>query len=78
MRLNLDLLNMKYKGFQERVEEHIVTEGEGVDIERKWQKLKKAVLQSAESEIGYQQRVQIKKPRVTEEMLKKMDESRKT
>ena len=77
MRWNLDMLNINYKGFQERVEEHIVTGGEGVDIEGKWQELKKTVLQSAESEIGYHKRVQIKKPWVTEEMLKKMDKRRK-
>ena len=77
MKWNLDILNINYKGFQEIVKEHIVTGGEGVDIEGKWQKLKKAVLQSAESEIGYQKRVKIKKPWVTEEMLKKMDERRK-
>ena len=39
--------------------------------------MKQAVLESAKSEIGYKEGVTAKKPWVTEEMIRKMDERRK-
>ena len=41
-----------------------------------WKTLKQAALESAKSEIGYKEGVTAKKPWVTEEMIRTMDERR--
>jgi hypothetical protein len=62
--------------FAEAVDRQIKYKFKG-SIEQRWQKLKKLVKTQARTVIGYKKGKQAKKPWVTEEMLKKMEERRK-
>jgi len=48
-----------------------------VSIEGKWKILKNAVLEVAKTEVGYRTGSEARKPWVTDEMIRKMDERRK-
>jgi ribosomal protein L20A (L18A) len=88
----LTLKNVKRKKImkrwdRQRLKSRQVEFGEAVDkklksatsgsAEQKWQALKNAVLTQAKRVVGYKKGRQLKKPWVTEEMLKKMEERRK-
>jgi hypothetical protein len=62
--------------FQKNVED-IIKPNSGRDINEKLTKFKKAVLSSAQKEIGYEKKERIRKPWITEEMINKMKERRK-
>ena len=46
-------------------------------IEGRWKMLKKAVLEAAKTEVSYKMGTEARKPWVTDEMIRKMDERRK-
>jgi hypothetical protein len=75
-RWNRDKLKSCGVEFTEAVESRIKYELQGT-VDQKWQTLKTMVVTQAKAVIGYSKGQQAKKPWVTEEMLKKMDERRK-
>ena len=78
LKWNLENMEKRAEIFQNKVIEKIKeNKREEDDIEEDWKTLKQAVLESAKSEIGYKEGVTAKKPWVTEEMIRKMDERRK-
>ena len=78
LKWNLENMEKRAESFQNKVIEKIKeNKREEDDIEGDWKTLKQAVLESAKSEIGYKEGVTAKKPWVTEEMIRKMDERRK-
>ena len=78
LKWNLENMEKRAESFQNKVIEKInENKREEDDIEGDWKTLKQAVLESAKSEIGYKEGVTAKKPWVTEEMIRKMDERRK-
>src|ERR1700761_1974303 len=75
-RWNMEQLKKREKEFQQRVESKIVLD-KGRAVESRWIGFKTVVTEAAEKVIGHQKRKRIKKPWVTPEMIKKMEERRK-
>jgi len=75
---NLQKLEAKVESFQNKVNEKIRDNNQSdVSIEGKWKILKNAVLEVAKNEVGYRTGSEARKPWVTHEMIRKMDERRK-
>ena len=53
------------------------TKQDDVSIEGRWIMLKNAVLEAVKTEVGYKMGTEARKPWVTDEMIRKMDERRK-
>src|SRR6476661_4071843 len=63
--------------FRDNVEEQLAKEGiVEINTNEKWIRLRDVIINGAKKEIGYEKKRKIKKPWITEEMLKKMDERR--
>ena len=78
LKWNLENMEKRAESFRNKIIEKIKeNKREEDDIEGDWKTLKQAVLESTKSEIGSKEGVTAKKPWVTEEMIRKMDESRK-
>ena len=75
---NLQKLEAKVESFQSKVDEKIRdTKQDDVSIEGRWGMLKNAVLEAGKTEVGYIMGTEARKPWVTDEMIRKMDERRK-
>src|ERR1700761_6626590 len=75
-RWNMEQLKKREKEFQQRVESKIVLD-KGRAVESSWISFKTVVTEAAKEVIGHQKGKRIKKPWVTPEMIKKMEERRK-
>jgi len=73
-----DLSNLKKKvdEYREYVEQRI-KKGDVNDVEIRWNNIRSVINEAAMKVVGHQKRVTAKKPWVTQEMLKKMEERRK-
>ena len=75
---DLQKLDTKVESFQHKVNEKIGdTMQDDVSIEGRWKMLKNAVLEAANTEVGYKMGTEARKPWATDEMIRKMDEGRK-
>ena len=72
----IDNLRTKEEVFSKGVEESMKC-GSGTTVEERWKNLKKTIIESAETHIGYKKGRLAKKPWITSEMLDKMEERRK-
>ena len=71
-------LEVKVESFQNKVNEKVRdTKQDDLFIEGRWKMLKKAVLEAAKTEVGYQMGTKARKPWVTDEIIRKMNERRK-
>jgi len=75
----LEGLEEKADTFQKGISKNLasVSRGQGMSVEEDWTNFKEAVKKSAEETIGYQKTRKAKKPWITENMIKKMNERRK-
>ena len=74
---DLQKLEAKVESFQNKVNEKIrETKQDDVGIEGRWRMLKNGVLEAAKTEVGYKMGTEARKPWVTDEMIRKMDERR--
>lgn len=62
--------------FRDNVESQLSTERVVLSANEKWIRLRDVIIEGAKKEIGYEKKKKIKKPWITEQMLKKMDERR--
>ena len=75
---DLQTLEATVESFQNKVNEKIRdTKQDDVSIEGRWIMLKNAVLEAVKTEVGYKMGMEARKPWVTDEMIRKMDERRK-
>ena len=71
-------LEAKVESFQNKVNEKIRdTKLDDVSIKGRWRMLKNAVLEAAKTEVGYKMGTEARKPWVTDETIRKIDERRK-
>ena len=54
-----------------------VSENRDKEVDKKWVRLKSVIVESAKEAVGFKENVKAKKPWVSENMIKKMDERRK-
>src|ERR1700761_8151060 len=76
-RLDLEKLKENADSFRKYIEERLETTGtRWKDPNEKWNEIRNILHKGAAERIGYKRKVRIRKPRITEEMIKKMDERR--
>jgi len=75
----LEDIETKTAAFQEGLREELTkrSDGQRTSVEEEWKEFRDAVKKSAKETIGYCKARKAKKPWVTEEMIRKMDERRK-
>lgn len=74
---NLHQLEEKSGEFTQSLETKIREEQNGATIEENWKSLKSAIVKTAEEILGYKERRAPRKPWITEEILKKLEERKK-
>src|ERR1043165_900868 len=74
---NKEKIRTKMSELSERIEEKIETLKEGSTTEERWMKLKETVVKEATETVGFQKSTEPRKPWITPEMVKDMEERRK-
>ena len=72
---NMDQFKLREEEFRRDVEAKIKS-GTGCAVEEKWREMKGIVTESASKIVGLRKKAYPKKPWITEEMVKKMEEIR--
>ena len=73
---NVERLKKNCEQFQRSIEE-TVKANRGMNVNQRWTELRRVIQSSARKYVGYEGKRRPKKPRITEEMINKMDERRK-
>ena len=74
---NKEKIRTKMSELSERIEEKVETLKEGSTTEERWMKLKETVVKEATETVGFQKSTEPRKPWITPEMVKDMEERRK-
>ena len=71
------LRGSKRREYQELAENSIRERGDVETVDEGWERVKSGIVKAAEKSIGHVESIRIKKPWITEEMIRKMEERRK-